>query len=606
MRTIFFLFGLLFFSGLAAQSGQTAEFGSLEVKRGAIFYPSAENQLHHSVLFQKGADEQGGRRPDGKRSEYLPQSEQSFVHSPDGDETPILIRSFEGNPFDFKVPNDNSLAVSKDGKIVSVINASLNCFREDGTLQLAFTLDDMASSLGLNALKFDPRALYDPVADRFIVVFLNGSTDSNSYIVMAFSSSNDPATGWNMYAMPASTTQKVQKADFPAISLSASSLYITANLFARDDDGYRFREGGIWRIDKESAYLGETLNVEYLDSIRFNGRPFFSIFPVNSLAAEKAQSAYFLADYGEDLSNDSIFLMRWDEGKGASQALDIRVLKANQAHFFPPLAKQPGTKLLESNDSRISGAFLMNGEMQFVATTAVPGTGRSGIYHGIITDAEGENPALTTGILQFDSLYAAYPNIALLGEPQKEKYALIVFNYSGAETFPGFGSVFYSASGSYSKMMVLKEGQSSVGIQSAKVNRWGDYTGIQSDYAGSGMAWAAGSYGRANTHKTRIAHMAVPSYNGLFSQEKEREILLYPNPSHNRLQVEFYIENEEFITVELQDLNARTLNILFRDRPGPGKLRLSLTGASLPSGIYFLVLKNEKGRILARKKWIKQ
>jgi len=155
-------------------------------------------------------------------------------------------------------------------------------------------------------------------------------------------------------------------------------------------------------------------------------------------------------------------------------------------------------------------------------------------------------------------------------------------------------------------MMILKEGQSSVGIQSGNVNRWGDYTGIQSDYAGSGMAWASGSYGRANTHKTRIAYMAVPTYNGLLAQNQESEIRLYPNPVRDRFQVEFNLEKSESVIIELQDLNARTLEVLFRDRPGTGKLKIGLTGASLPAGIYFLVLKNENGRILARKKWIKQ
>jgi hypothetical protein len=51
--------------------------------------------------------------------------------------------------------------------------------------------------------KYDPRVIYDPKRDRFIIVFLNGFTDQTSFIYVAFSESNDPLGNWHLYTLPA-------------------------------------------------------------------------------------------------------------------------------------------------------------------------------------------------------------------------------------------------------------------------------------------------------------------------------------------------------------------------------------------------------------------
>ena len=573
---------------------------------GGHLYRPGQGPERHQMTFFQAVPKQNRRAGAAEPARGMQlRSAGSKVVTPRGEQPPVIIRSFDGNPFNFRVPNDNSIAVSKSGKVISIINASVYFYSEEGNLQNAFTLDDMASTLGLNALKFDPRVIYDPLADRFIILFLNGQADSNSHIILAFANDSDPATGWNMYAIPASLAGSGKKVDFPAVSISADHLFITGNIFLHEDGGYQFSESAIWKVNKSGGYQGQALSYDYIDQIRFAARPFFSIMPVNSLGVSNPNTAFFVANYGEDSGNDSIFVLKLFEREGMSDTMEIIALKADQPYYFPPLARQPGVEFLETNDSRISGAFLKDGELQFVATTGIPGENLSGIYHGIIHGAEGPAPTMHSNIIRFENLYAAYPNIAPMSEKAGEKKALIVFNFSGAGRYPGFAAVFYDSVQPYSKMITLKEGSSSVTIQPGEINRWGDYTGIQRDYAGVGMAWTSGSYGRGHTHKTWISYLAIPNYNGISSPKAPKEFSLFPNPIEADFNLEFDIERPGSVILELHDVSGKVVRKLFNDYLEPGQIQLSFSAETLSPGIYFVVMRSASGQKIASRKIIK-
>ena len=54
-----------------------------------------------------------------------------------------------------------------------------------------------AGQLGLLDRYYDPKVIYDPLSDRFILVFLEGSTSSDTRIVVGFTETNDPTQTWN-------------------------------------------------------------------------------------------------------------------------------------------------------------------------------------------------------------------------------------------------------------------------------------------------------------------------------------------------------------------------------------------------------------------------
>ena len=105
---------------------------------------------------------------------------------------PQILASFSGNNIITGTPLDNHLAVSQDEKVISAINTHMLVTNSTGFWLGSYKLDLFFQSVGLSTRFFDPRVIYDPTADRFILVLINGSVCDDSQIVIAFSQTNDP------------------------------------------------------------------------------------------------------------------------------------------------------------------------------------------------------------------------------------------------------------------------------------------------------------------------------------------------------------------------------------------------------------------------------
>ena len=126
----------------------------------------------------------------------------SFKKSNSNKPTFIIENSFEGNLYNNKVPNDNTLAISNDGIIIAGINSSYIIYDlNNDSLLLSSTLNSITSSYTnlLFVKKYDPKFIYDHEEDRFVLVFLVGNKPANSHVCVAFSTSNDPMDDWNVY-----------------------------------------------------------------------------------------------------------------------------------------------------------------------------------------------------------------------------------------------------------------------------------------------------------------------------------------------------------------------------------------------------------------------
>lgn len=138
--------------------------------------------------------------------------------------------SENANPQHFFVPSDNSMAISDEGMIVSCINSSYYFY--DAVANIQLTNGDLLSySSDPNSNVFDPKVIYDPKQDRFIMVMLKDfSSTSNNQIIIVFSSSNDPLDEWYVYSLTGNPFNATEWSDYPAISITDNELFITANL----------------------------------------------------------------------------------------------------------------------------------------------------------------------------------------------------------------------------------------------------------------------------------------------------------------------------------------------------------------------------------------
>jgi len=105
---------------------------------------------------------------DEQRKSFIPTSNKNLYKATAP--APTMLRGFIGNSTN-GTPNDNDVCIGNNGIIISVVNTNFMMFNDTGRFLLSKSLSNFGKALGTLNRTYDPRAIYDPVADRFIVVF---------------------------------------------------------------------------------------------------------------------------------------------------------------------------------------------------------------------------------------------------------------------------------------------------------------------------------------------------------------------------------------------------------------------------------------------------
>ena len=522
--------------------------------------------------------------------------------------TPAIVNDFNGKPIGSPgIPLDNTLAVSNDGIIMSAINTSVNILDAEGNSLKFRSLSGMVvGQLGILDRFYDPKVLYDPTTDRFILVFLEGSNSDDTRIVVGFTQTNDPTGLWNFYAINGNPNGGAKWSDYPIIAHNKEDLYITVNIL-RDNESWQegFVQSVIWQVNKSSGYEGDTTLTQNLYSdIMYKGEPVWSICPVQPALDMDHDNMYFLSVRPDASSNDTLFLHEITNTTTSGQGTHtLTVLKSDEKYGVPPSSFQPteGFKL-QTNDTRVLSAALHEGQIQYVQSTLVPGTISSGIYHGTVSDVA-TTPTVRGRIISSSTQDFAYPSIAFAGETDRENSMMMTFSHVGEDDFPGTSAVFYNFKDglydNYSPVVMIKEGDSVINSFLAdSIERWGDYTDIQPQYNDRGAVWLCGSYGDAD-RRNNVWIAKVRANNALLSVE---EVFVYPNPSDNFIKVSTVFDRNELVTVSLTDLNGKTVKSTTDQRVETGKVEFLVDVSGIGAGYYVLTVSSASGETLFNKK----
>lgn len=410
------------------------------------------------------------------------------------------------------IPNDNSLAVSNGGIVLLAFNSHIAGYDLNTGEQL---YSQGRYPLGLIGIDFDgpstnfydPKVAYDPVRDRFVLAFLRGNTPTSSGIILAFSKTNDPRDGWNVYALPGNPLNNDRWTDFPVIALTAHELIFTANFIIPGQPWQTGFDGSmIWQIGLDEGFTGAaTLDALLWSDIKFNGRFTRNLHAVQFGDAPDRDDIFLLSNRNFSLQNDTIFLlhltgMRTD----ANTTLEVNAHLSDQPYGVPPFARQADTDTtnaasgFDTNDGRVLGAFFVNDHIQFVSNTIDFASGHSAIYHGRIDDPYATNPMISGTIIQHPRLDLGYPNVAWTGTQACEHQSILGFNHTSTQDPAGCSALFFSDEGEYSPITYLTKGEGYVNRHAGNYERWGDYFGLQRVYNQPGQVWASGYYGYAN------------------------------------------------------------------------------------------------------------
>ncbi len=515
---------------------------------------------------------------------------------------PVIGKNFYGNPFNNSVPNDNDMAISNNNMVVSVINSSLRIYDMNiDTAYPAVSLFSFFADLGLPNAHFDPKVIYDPQADRFVLMCLNGFTDSTSFVVLAFSQTNDPRQNWVLYQIPGNPYNDTLWTDYPMISITEQHLYLTVNLLKNNESWQNgFVRTLVWQCEKQDGYDGQILSTNLIGNFKFNNKNIRNLCPVRNGNELFSGTAYFLSDRNLSVSNDSIFLVKLADTMGIdSTAIQVELLKANTRYHIPPDAKQTPPRILQTNDARILGAFKQNNLIQFVANTRDTVTNKAALYHGII-DLSASVPTITTYMISNDSVEYGYPNIAYAGSNSNDNTAIIGINYTAADIFPACGAILTDANGNYSDLITIRKGDNYISVLSGGNQRWGDYSGAQRKYNENGIVWVALTYGsQSKKQNTWIAELGIQPFASVLSSTNKLNInSLFPSPAQNIVTCSFILNEESYLNFSIYDAAGRFIQELFRERALPGTNSFSFNTSALSNGTYFLVIKDTMGEKL--------
>ncbi|HEX8068999.1 MAG TPA: hypothetical protein VF546_03545 [Pyrinomonadaceae bacterium] len=415
---------------------------------------------------------------------------------------PTPAVNFAGIPFTNWVPPDCTLAVGPDHVLASV-NSSVAVFSRTGAALLPpRTLTQWFAGVAVKgATIFDPKALYDQHARRFVLLAVAFTESPNrSWFLLSVSKTADPLGGWWNYSFDAAkdgTTKTNNWADYPALGVDAHALYLTANMFLFDGD---FQYAKVRVVPKSVVYAGGAATYKDLVKLKnADGSLAFTVQPCHTHGAPQVQ--YLVNSYfpGSTAPVDKLSLWALKDPLG-TPTLTRRTVTTSQ-YALPPQAKQKGGgKTLDSGDTRVLNAVFRGGSVWCALTTRHnwgDGTNVAAVHWFQLEAATG---ALTQqGVFGAKKLHYFYPAVM----PDGSGNMIMVFSRSGTGEF---ASVYFTGRkatdppGALLGSFLLKAGTANYNNPANGVNRWGDYAGIAADPVNGQLIWFYSLYAAAPTN----------------------------------------------------------------------------------------------------------
>lgn len=501
------------------------------------------------------------------------------------------------------IPNDNNIAISDSGIVIAAQNTALRIFNEAGTYFGVQSLNSIGGYTSMSS-SYDPKILYDPVANRFILVFLTGYTWQNTKINVCFSKTANPTNGWWVYKLDGNPLNDSTWSDYPSIAMSDTELFVTVNTFYNgsvNNSGYK--QSTIWQINKVKGYTGATFgtgDTKYYHNIKYAGNPLFNLTPIKGGMTTYGDSMYFLSNKAHTANNDTLFfLLKINTTIANSPVLTMNLCSDVLPYTLPPNAPQKNDTIrLNTNDCRILDGFYHNQQIHFVMNAREMPANKSSVLYGRI-----KNLNTTRNIDEVfipDTLHNAFGSICFAGLNASENSALIAFNHSGDSVFAGCSAVFADDAMQISAPVRIKLGTSRMRQLGSQPERWGDYTGIQRKYNEPGVAWAACSRGIVNSTVGKpeawVAKLAHPLLTQITQNEVNNtasHLNVFPNPVQQQINLTFEHPTTEPALIYITDMQGKKMATLYQDYIKAGKNTLYFNVNALPNGIYCVVIQTK-------------
>lgn len=404
---------------------------------------------------------------------------------------PGSVGAFGGISATGWAPPDCTLAAGP-AHVLAAVNSTVHVYAKTGGAPLLQrTLTAWFSNVISQAKIFDPKALYDQHAGRWVLLCVAlGQSSNTSFFLLSVSKTSDPLGGWFNYKLDATKdgdTATNNWADYPGLGVDAQALYLTANMFQFNG---AFQYAKVRVVPKAQPYAGGA--VTFRDVVKLknaDGNLAFTVSPCHTYGAPQVQ--YFVNTLFPSMSAPTRTLLSlWSLTDPLGNPTMTRRNVGIAAYGLPPDATQKGTSTaLDTGDVRVLNAVFRGGSVWTTFTSRHDwGDGTNvAVAHWLQVDA-------TTGALVQQGLFGTggrhyfYP--ALM--PDGNGNATMVFARSGAAEFAGTrvtGRLAADTLGQLQASAELKAGVARYVHVIGGRNRWGDYAGIANDPTDNRTVW---------------------------------------------------------------------------------------------------------------------
>ncbi len=390
------------------------------------------------------------------------------------------------------VPPDPELAVGPN-HIIAVTNVALEIYDKTGTSLVGPTTFDSFMSADASCTGvFDPNALYDESADRYILAI---DADGIDYCI-AVSQTGDPTGSWNIYSF--ATGNAGIFFDYPHAGVGRDAIYMGGNMFTAT-----FLDSRVWAFDKQAMYNGQaaTSVMQNLGGSEDTPQP-ANLHGWDQGTWPTSGPHYIITETGYNGADYTIWA--WDDPFGTNSITAVGTIDLNTATGVTaglPLASvQSGADTLDGGDWRPLDFEYRNGYGWTTMTIACnPGGGTVNCVRWAQIDLATAS-VVQSGVLSSNSEYRFFPDLAVNGCNDMA----IGYTKSSSSMFPAVfatGRQSTDTAGTLQAETELKAGE--ITYTSGELSmprRWGDYTGMTVDPDGVTF-WYLGEYSK-NTGTT--------------------------------------------------------------------------------------------------------
>jgi hypothetical protein len=402
------------------------------------------------------------------------------------------------------IPPDIGAAVGPN-HLMTTLNSQVRIQNKTGTNLSTVSLNNFwAGTGGTNPSTFDPKVIYDPYADRYIMTTPANPQGANSALLMAVSQTNDPTGTWNRFTFDVDATN-ANWFDYPMIGFNNKWIVVTGNMFTVSANG--FTNSKIFVFNKADLYAGTGTLVNTFTSTGF------TISPAQMYDNSATAPMYMVGQWNSGAGALRLFQITGTVGSPAFAAGSY-VYTSAWAGDGPGAPQMTVNNRLETNDSRMCHAVYKNGSLWCAHTVFLPANAplRAAVQWWQI------NPTTATvqqvGRIEDNTNGAFYffPSIAV----NDNNDVLVGFTQSSPNMYPASSYAFRNGTDPANSMQTpynYKDGENSYyKTYGGTRNRWGDYTSTCLDPDGTTL-WTLQEYSEStiNTWGTYWAKVTTPA-----------------------------------------------------------------------------------------------